>query len=99
MTSEAAGARSQTFALVETVIPATPGPPLHVRTREDEMWFVLEGNLRVKTGRRVFPATTGAFVFVPKNKAHRFQNMGDAPARILVMTTPAGGPVAQLAAL
>jgi mannose-6-phosphate isomerase-like protein (cupin superfamily) len=36
----------------------------------------------------VFPAPTGSFVFVPKGKPHRFQNLGDGPARILVMTAP-----------
>jgi mannose-6-phosphate isomerase-like protein (cupin superfamily) len=81
-------ASSRTVAIAETIIPPAPAPPLRIRAQVDEMWFVLEGDLRVKAGRRVFPAPTGSFVFVPKGKSHRFQNLGDAPARILVMTAP-----------
>jgi hypothetical protein len=33
---------------------------------------------------------TGSFVFVPRGTPHAFQNVGDTPARLLVMFTPSG---------
>ncbi|MDH3397983.1 MAG: cupin domain-containing protein [Acidimicrobiia bacterium] len=38
----------------------------------------------------IFEAPTGSFVFVPRRTAHCFQNIGDEPATILVMFSPAG---------
>ena len=35
-------------------------------------------------------ASAGAFVFVPRGAPHCFQNVGSAPARLLVLFTPAG---------
>jgi mannose-6-phosphate isomerase-like protein (cupin superfamily) len=79
-----------TFALVDNVVGPGQGPPLHVHAREDEMWYVLEGRFRVRADERFFDAPAGAFVFVPRGTHHCFQNVGEAPARILVMFTPAG---------
>ncbi len=78
------------FTLVENVIGPKQGPPRHVHRREDEMWYVLEGNFRFIADDRIFEAPEGAFVFVPRGTAHCFQNLEDRPSRILVMFTPSG---------
>jgi quercetin dioxygenase-like cupin family protein len=78
------------FTFLENVIPPKEGPPLHVHGREDEMWYVLEGDFRFRADDRLLLAPAGSFVFVPRGTRHGFQNIGDAPARILVMFTPAG---------
>ena len=78
------------FTFLENVIPPLQGPPLHVHGREDEMWYVLEGDFRFRADDRMLEAPTGSFVFVPRGTRHAFQNVGDAPARILVMFAPAG---------
>lgn len=78
------------FTLLEVMIPPGQGPPLHVHAREDEMWYVLEGHLRFKADDAMLDAPGGAFVFVPRGVHHCFQNIGDEPARILVMFTPGG---------
>jgi quercetin dioxygenase-like cupin family protein len=79
-----------TFTAYENVIPPDQGPPLHTHANEDEAWYVLEGELRFKIGGELRPAPAGSFVFVPKGTPHCFQNVGEHPARILVMFTPAG---------
>lgn len=76
-------------AFVNTVAPGD-GPPLHRHEREGESWYVLEGTLRFKLGADLRLAPTGTFVFVPPRVPHCFQNVGDTPARILVLFTPAG---------
>jgi quercetin dioxygenase-like cupin family protein len=75
---------------LENVIPPGEGPPLHVHANEDEFWFLIEGDLRFKLGEEMHRAPQGSFVFVPRGVPHNFQNVGAAPARILVMFTPSG---------
>jgi mannose-6-phosphate isomerase-like protein (cupin superfamily) len=78
------------FALMEIVIPPLQGPPLHVHNHEDEMWLLPEGRFRFRADDEIFEAPAGAFVFVPRGVRHCFQNIGDEPARIVVMFAPAG---------
>ena len=78
------------FALLENVIPSRQGPPLHAHTREDEMWWILEGQFRFRADDELLEAEQGSFVFVPRGVRHCFQNIGDGPGRILVMFTPSG---------
>jgi quercetin dioxygenase-like cupin family protein len=75
---------------LENLIPPGEGPPLHRHAHEDETWQVLEGELRFRLGDDISRAPAGTFVFVPRGVPHCFQNVGDAPARILVIFTPAG---------
>jgi quercetin dioxygenase-like cupin family protein len=75
---------------IENVIAPGEGPPLHVHANEDEAWWVIEGTLRFRLGEQAAEAPAGTFVFVPRGVAHAFQNVGDGPARILVLFTPAG---------
>ena len=48
------------------------------------------GELRFKLGDAMRSAPVGSFVFVPRGTVHCFQNVGDGPARILVIFNPAG---------
>jgi mannose-6-phosphate isomerase-like protein (cupin superfamily) len=75
---------------VENVIAPGDGPPAHVHAAEDEFWWVVEGDLRFLLGDEIATTTTGSFVFVPRGTRHCFQNVGDQPARLLVMFTPSG---------
>jgi quercetin dioxygenase-like cupin family protein len=74
----------------ENVIAPGDGPPLHTHAKEDESWCILEGHLRFKLGDEIREAPQGSFVFVPRGVPHCFQNVGAAPARILVEFTPSG---------
>jgi quercetin dioxygenase-like cupin family protein len=74
----------------ENEIAPGDGPPLHVHEREGESWFVIAGKLRFRLGDELHEAPAGTFVHVPAGTAHCFQNVGDRPARILVLFSPAG---------
>lgn len=74
----------------ENVVAPGDGPPLHTHAREGESWYVLEGSLRFKLDGDIRRAPAGSFVFVPPGIPHCFQNVGDVPARILVLFSPAG---------
>ena len=65
------------------------GPPLHLHVREDEFMYVLEGRLRFRLDESDHTEPAGTFVFIPKGVPHTWQNVGDDPARILFVFTPA----------
>ena len=75
------------LSVFETTIEA--GPPLHVHDREDECFYVLDGDLSVRCGGDAFDATAGSFVFLPRGRPHRFQAK-DQPARLLLVVVPGG---------
>ena len=78
------------FAMLEVVIGPNQGPPRHFHQREDEMWYILEGEFRFFADDRMFNADPGGFVFVPRGTSHCFQNLRSTPSRLLVMFTPSG---------
>ena len=75
---------------LENIVAPGEGPPLHTHDEQDEIWFVVEGDLRFRLEGDVVAAPAGSWAFVPRGTAHCFQNVGSAPARILVLFTPAG---------
>ena len=79
------------FGLLESVIAPGFSPPLHVHHREDESFYILEGEVTLRCGERQFRATAGAFVFLPRHVPHTFVVEGDRPARMLTLLTPGGG--------
>jgi mannose-6-phosphate isomerase-like protein (cupin superfamily) len=79
------------FGLVESCIAPGFSPPLHVHHREDESFYVLEGEVTMRCGDRTFRAGPGAFVFLPRDIPHTFVVEGTTPARMLTLLTPGGG--------
>ncbi|HEY7348696.1 MAG TPA: cupin domain-containing protein [Ktedonobacterales bacterium] len=78
------------FSIVEHPIePATLVPP-HTHSKEDELSYVLEGEVGVKIGDLVLQATPGSYVFKPRGIPHTFWNAGPGPARLLEIIFPAG---------
>ena len=79
------------YGLVESLIAPGFSPPMHVHHREDESFWVLEGELTMQCGERRFRAGAGSFVFLPRDVPHSFVVEGDTPARMLTLLTPGGG--------
>jgi mannose-6-phosphate isomerase-like protein (cupin superfamily) len=78
------------MSVIEIAVAAQSGPALHTHLREDELWWVLEGEFRFKAGGAFFHAAAGGMAFGPRGLPHAFQNVSDAPGRLLVITTPSG---------
>jgi quercetin dioxygenase-like cupin family protein len=78
------------LAVLEFVHGPKAGPPLHTHLREDEMWYVLQGDYRFKAGDSTFQLSTGGMAFVPRGVSHSFQNLNDTPGRMLIIFTPSG---------
>jgi quercetin dioxygenase-like cupin family protein len=64
-------------------------PPLH-RHDFDEAFYVLEGELTFQLGEDVFTRSAGELAFAPRGVAHTYANLSGAPARALLVITPAG---------
>ena len=79
------------FGLVESLIAPGFSPPLHIHHREDESFWVLEGELSMRCGDRTFRAGAGSFVFLPRDVPHTFVVEGNTAARMLTLLTPGGG--------
>ncbi len=79
-----------TFTALENIVAPNQGPPEHIHVREDEIYYILAGQIRFKVDQEFLDAPTGSLVFIPRGTAHCFQNVGQDPARLLVMFTPAG---------
>ena len=79
-----------TFTAFETVVGPGDGPPLHMHANEDETLYVLEGQVRFKLGDDLQTGPVGSFVFVGRGTPHTFQNVGEAPARMLIHFSPSG---------
>jgi quercetin dioxygenase-like cupin family protein len=78
------------FSLAHVTAGAEFGPPPHIHHREDESFYVLEGSFEFSIGGRTFTAGAGSFVYLPKGVVHMHRAAGSAPAKAVVLYTPAG---------
>jgi quercetin dioxygenase-like cupin family protein len=85
--TEGTGGRA---AVIEHTGPQNSGSPLHVHHREDEWFYVLEGELTIWVDGQVIRAPAGSFVFGPKDIPHTFTVSAPEGARFLLVTEPAG---------
>ncbi len=76
------------YALSEIRVSPNNGPPPHVHSREDEFFFVLEGEVTFQVGDKTIVATPGTFIQGPRGIPHTFKNSGKSPARILGYVAP-----------
>ena len=81
-------------------VPAGHMPPLHIHHNEDEGFYLLEGDVSFYLPGRRIDVTAGESVLAPRGVPHAYR-VGDAGARWLVTSTPAGFErfVADVAAL
>ena len=77
------------FALFDaTLVPGTEPPP-HVHSREDELFYVLEGEFDVYVGKEVFNGKIGECIFLPRFTPHAFV-IRSPRLRLLILFAPAG---------
>jgi len=78
------------YGTVEAEIPPDHGAPPHVHHREDESFYVVEGEMAFVCGGKSFVAKPGAFLHVPRGMQHEFRNNSTITVRMLVTYSPAG---------
>jgi len=77
------------FALIEAVAWKGNVPPPHIHHREDEIFYVLEGEIVVSVGDRTIKGKAGTMVFLPRDVPHSF-TIESEYGRMLILLTPAG---------
>jgi mannose-6-phosphate isomerase-like protein (cupin superfamily) len=83
---------------VITMRPGADGPEPHVHADEDDVFYILDGELTFLLDEGDVPAPAGTFVLVPPGVKHTFRNALDRPTRVLNIHTPAGFDRRMLAA-
>ena len=78
------------YSLFEVAVQPGGGPPPHVRHREDECFYVLEGRFGFVTEGGPIEAGPGSLVYFPKGDLRTFENVGAREGRLLVIGTPGG---------
>ncbi len=78
------------YALMEALVPPGGGPPPHVHSREEEGFYILEGEITFQIGEQRIVAKAGTFANMPVGTPHAFKNESGKPARMLIWVAPAG---------
>lgn len=77
------------IAIVEHILPPhTLAAPLHRHSREDEVSYVLEGELTVLAGEKIWTVPADEATVKGRNTWHTFWNAGDEPLRFLEIIAP-----------
>ena len=78
------------YALWEALVPPGGGPPPHVHSREEEGFYILEGQITFTINGEKIVAKAGTFANMPVGTPHSFKNESDHPAKMLISVAPAG---------
>jgi mannose-6-phosphate isomerase-like protein (cupin superfamily) len=79
------------YGLIESVIPPGFSPPLHIHHREDEAFWILEGEFTIQCGDEMLHGSPGAFVLLPRGVPHSYILESGTPGRMLTLLSPGGG--------
>ncbi len=78
------------YTVFQSIVSPGGGPPLHTHTREDENFYIVEGEVTFAIAGRTVVARAGDVVHAVKNVQHTFTNKTSRPAKMLVTAIPAG---------
>ncbi|MBB6130612.1 cupin domain-containing protein [Mucilaginibacter lappiensis] len=79
------------FAAIDMLVPPGGGPGPHKHAQIEESFYVIEGEIEVKSEFGEYIAKKGSFVNIPKGGVvHSFKNKTDQIAHLLCMVVPSG---------
>jgi quercetin dioxygenase-like cupin family protein len=81
------------FSLWEAVFPPGAGAPPHTHTKEDEAFYVLEGEIVIdfEGAGESLRLEPGGFFFGARGRRHAVRNAADKAARVLILSAPSVG--------
>lgn len=77
------------FSMVEAYTAPAAGSAPHLHRDDEESFYVLEGTYQIVRGKERLTCGPGTFTHVPKGVPHAFTNIGDGPARMIILNWPA----------
>lgn len=78
------------YALFEVRAEPQMGPPPHIHSREDEAFYIQEGEVEFYLDGRTVVATPGTFLHSPRGQRHNYKVISLQPAKMLCWAIPAG---------
>jgi mannose-6-phosphate isomerase-like protein (cupin superfamily) len=78
------------YAHFEVATRPGAGPPPHIHHREDEAFYVLEGDYECLIGGETLRVGADSLLYFPKGTLHAHRAIGGAVGRMLVTQTPGG---------
>jgi len=78
------------YSLYEVMVPPGWSIPKHIRTQEDETYYMLDGELMWIIGEQELHATKGSFLHLPRFVPHAFENKTNKTAYMLCSCAPGG---------
>jgi len=81
--------RGRRLAFVEYTTRRGEEPPDHTHGTEDEIFYVLKGDLTFHCGDDTFAVEDGGFIFLPRGIEHGYRIRSEGDVRLLVITSPA----------
>ncbi|HXM27687.1 MAG TPA: cupin domain-containing protein [Chthoniobacterales bacterium] len=80
----------EAYRIIEHRGAANAAPPLHLHRNEDEIFEILEGQIRFCLDGDIIEASPGTTVAVPRNMPHTWADVGGIPSRMIVTFVPGG---------
>ena len=78
------------YCLLEVSLAPGMAVPRHTHTREDEVYFVLAGELEVTVAEKTFVLQPGDTLLAPRDIPHALRNSGDTTNHYLLVFSPSG---------
>src|SRR6516162_697344 len=78
------------YCLLDVSLAPGMGVPRHTHTREDEVYFVLAGELEVTVGEKTFVLRPGDTLLAPRDISHELRNSGNTTNHYLLVFSPSG---------
>lgn len=78
------------LSVSEHLVPVGVGLPPHIHHVEDEILYLLEGEIAGFCGEQPVRCVAGGALFLPRGVPHGWRAAGQRTARVLMVTTPAG---------
>jgi quercetin dioxygenase-like cupin family protein len=83
-------AETGSIAIVEHVFSVGTLVPPHRHTREDEISYVVEGEIGFRSDGREVSLRAGGYIVKPRGELHAMWNAGRTAARMIEIISPAG---------
>jgi quercetin dioxygenase-like cupin family protein len=75
-------------AFIEYITQKGEEPPDHTHPTEDEIFYVLKGELTFHCGGETFDVQSGGFIYLPQGIEHGYTIRSEGSVHLLVVTFP-----------
>ena len=89
-TTRLSSAETGSISIVEHVFSPRALVPPHTHTLEDEISYVVSGEIGFRSNRKEVTLAAGGYIVKPRGELHSMWNAGTSQARMIEIISPAG---------